>query len=477
MNISKKIGRRYSLLDAMLMGKRLGINWQKEKFTVGDLLVGMHYELEHGKVDPSTNVTNDSPKKTAKIAWAHLKERPDYYVQLMKIDPPKKLEKRLEKKAYILSNRFYKEARDMNSEDEKERTNDDLKRGAAGLLGGAGLIATNRHRLLGEQRVYHGTTAEAAKGIKQSGIKASFGGKKGGVADAFAKFYGIPNESFGPIKNSTGHTYVSKNSAVARVNANIAAAKDKILEEVQRNSGKNPNIFSMKNDIDEAIGKVNRQGRVKGGKVIKANIPLHRFKKDFEADPEYAFSAFNAMKSGKDIPIEEIVGSKAKLKDKIKYKVKNMPRSIKTDPKRFALGVGGTALGAAAVTTGALALRSAFKRKKKEREENAQQNNAEKTATEALDFLYKQASFGDRVRGFCKQAAYLKDINCEECHYVGPPDPDGTCPKCGSIGGHKALGLQKKYEKSLKEIEDDAGSADDAAREEQENLQSMIYGG
>ena len=96
MNIAKKIGRRYTLLDAMLMGKRLGINWKKEKFTVGDLLVGMHYELEHGKVDPETNVTDDNPKKTAKIAWTHLKERPDYYVQLMKIDPPKKLEKKAE---------------------------------------------------------------------------------------------------------------------------------------------------------------------------------------------------------------------------------------------------------------------------------------------------------------------------------------------------------------------------------------------
>ena len=92
-NIATKMGKRYSLLDAMLMGKKLKINWKKEKFTIGDLLVGMHYELEHGKVDPETNVTDDNALKTAKIAWAHLKERPDYYVQLMKIDPPKKMER------------------------------------------------------------------------------------------------------------------------------------------------------------------------------------------------------------------------------------------------------------------------------------------------------------------------------------------------------------------------------------------------
>ena len=92
-NIANKMGKRYTLLDAMLMGKKLKIDWKKSKFTMGDLLVGMHYELEHGKVDADTNVTNDNALKTAKIAWAHLKERPDYYVQLMKIDPPKKMEK------------------------------------------------------------------------------------------------------------------------------------------------------------------------------------------------------------------------------------------------------------------------------------------------------------------------------------------------------------------------------------------------
>lgn len=94
MGIAKQMGKRYTLMDAALAGKRIGIDWQKSDFTVGDLLVGMHYELEHGKVDSDTNVTNDNKLKTAKIAWAHLKERPDYYTQLMKIDPPHKLEKK-----------------------------------------------------------------------------------------------------------------------------------------------------------------------------------------------------------------------------------------------------------------------------------------------------------------------------------------------------------------------------------------------
>jgi len=35
--------------------------------------------LEHGTVDPRTNVTDDDPLVTGKIALAHLTEFPDYY--------------------------------------------------------------------------------------------------------------------------------------------------------------------------------------------------------------------------------------------------------------------------------------------------------------------------------------------------------------------------------------------------------------
>jgi Protein of unknown function (DUF5661) len=43
---------------------------------------GMEVELEHGLRDPSTNVTDDDPVMTAKIALAHLRELPDYYDRL-----------------------------------------------------------------------------------------------------------------------------------------------------------------------------------------------------------------------------------------------------------------------------------------------------------------------------------------------------------------------------------------------------------
>lgn len=44
--------------------------------------MGLDVELEHGKRDPITNVTNDDPILIDKIALAHLNEFPDYYKRL-----------------------------------------------------------------------------------------------------------------------------------------------------------------------------------------------------------------------------------------------------------------------------------------------------------------------------------------------------------------------------------------------------------
>ncbi len=66
------------------IGEKLGIDWTK--FDVEQFRVGMDIELEHGKVDLHTNVTNDDPLQTGKIALAHLNEFPDYYTRLLKLE-------------------------------------------------------------------------------------------------------------------------------------------------------------------------------------------------------------------------------------------------------------------------------------------------------------------------------------------------------------------------------------------------------
>lgn len=67
----------FNINDALYIGKKLNIPFNK--FTPFDLLEGMNIELEHGIVNPQTNVTNNNMITTAKIALAHLNEFPNYY--------------------------------------------------------------------------------------------------------------------------------------------------------------------------------------------------------------------------------------------------------------------------------------------------------------------------------------------------------------------------------------------------------------
>lgn len=66
--------------EAKKIGEELGIDWSK--FDVEQFRKGMDVELEHGLRDTHTNVTDDDPLVTGKIALAHLNEFPDYYTRL-----------------------------------------------------------------------------------------------------------------------------------------------------------------------------------------------------------------------------------------------------------------------------------------------------------------------------------------------------------------------------------------------------------
>jgi Protein of unknown function (DUF5661) len=76
--------RQISAIEAQQIGVTLGLDWQK--IDIGQFRRGLEVEFEHGARDAETNVTNDDPTLTGKIAWAHLKEFPDYYARLDKLE-------------------------------------------------------------------------------------------------------------------------------------------------------------------------------------------------------------------------------------------------------------------------------------------------------------------------------------------------------------------------------------------------------
>ena len=76
--------RRTSSEEAKRVGDAIGVDW--ERFDLEQFRAGMDVEYEHGSHDRQTDVTHDDPIVTGKIALAHMKEFPDYYERLEKME-------------------------------------------------------------------------------------------------------------------------------------------------------------------------------------------------------------------------------------------------------------------------------------------------------------------------------------------------------------------------------------------------------
>lgn len=70
--------------EAKVLGERIGMDFSQ--YNLEEFRKGLSVELEHGTAHPETNLTNDDELATAKIAWAHLMEIPDYYTRLLKME-------------------------------------------------------------------------------------------------------------------------------------------------------------------------------------------------------------------------------------------------------------------------------------------------------------------------------------------------------------------------------------------------------
>jgi hypothetical protein len=76
--------KQFSPDEARRVGDALGVDWAA--IPLEQFRQGLGVELEHGTHDPITNVTNDDMLLTGKIAFAHLKEFPDYYDRLAQLE-------------------------------------------------------------------------------------------------------------------------------------------------------------------------------------------------------------------------------------------------------------------------------------------------------------------------------------------------------------------------------------------------------
>jgi Protein of unknown function (DUF5661) len=84
----------FSADEARRVDAEIGIDWDSALFDLEQFRSGMDVELEHGRHDPATNVTDDDPVATGKIALAHLNEFPDHYTRRELMEDQAKREQR-----------------------------------------------------------------------------------------------------------------------------------------------------------------------------------------------------------------------------------------------------------------------------------------------------------------------------------------------------------------------------------------------
>ena len=91
--------KAFTAEQAKEIGDKLKVDWNK--IDANEFLKGLNDELEHGKENPDTNVTNDNPEETGKLALVHLEKNPKYYsdAKEAKVDEPKEEPKEEVKKS------------------------------------------------------------------------------------------------------------------------------------------------------------------------------------------------------------------------------------------------------------------------------------------------------------------------------------------------------------------------------------------
>ena len=76
--------RTFSASEAMDIGRSIGVDFTQ--IDPQEFRMGLAVELEHGTRDPETDVTGDNLEMTGRIALAHLREIPDYYTRLQRME-------------------------------------------------------------------------------------------------------------------------------------------------------------------------------------------------------------------------------------------------------------------------------------------------------------------------------------------------------------------------------------------------------
>ena len=218
--------------------------------------------------------------------------------------------------------------------------------GAFGVLGGGGALLTTplstRSRLGGYKRVYHGTTPDAAAGIRAEGLQRRFGGTGIAAADVLAGHNvgdrARENVYFTP-KKGVGEDYVRKASHTKNLlDTGYSRAQLMGIESVDDYS-------KMRESIAKALQKTEAEKAKYRSGLAKIDLPMEMWERA-KTDPLPAKleSEQAAMILSEDIDPKFIHGGGGRARE-ILRRTMRIPQYAVKYPKRFLKGVGGVAPG------------------------------------------------------------------------------------------------------------------------------------
>lgn len=79
------IDKEHYMNNVDVIAKKIGLNWADVQFSKEQFEMGLNVEMKEHHDDPQTKVINNK-EEAAKVAWAHLKEDPNYYTKLKKME-------------------------------------------------------------------------------------------------------------------------------------------------------------------------------------------------------------------------------------------------------------------------------------------------------------------------------------------------------------------------------------------------------
>lgn len=97
----------FNMNDALKFIKMYGLQWHALPFDINELIDGLNIELEHGVINPRTNITNNDLFITGKIAMAHLLEDSEYYTKLKVMEGGAQVNYEKDREKHFLSTKPY----------------------------------------------------------------------------------------------------------------------------------------------------------------------------------------------------------------------------------------------------------------------------------------------------------------------------------------------------------------------------------